>query len=176
MSFARTSPSLRVLLVLVAVSAVAAACTGLPAATPASTPATTPAPATGGAAPTTTPAPATEPVPTPLPSATPDRIIPRVSISPFPGDGASVPAPVLAAVVADAARRTGTAPADVTVVTAKGVTWPNGALGCPQPGFMYTQMVQPGYQVVVEAGGTRLDYRVGMSGAPQLCENPPGPG
>jgi len=172
MSIDRTSPSRRFLLVLVAVAAVAAACTGLPAATPAATPAA----ATGGAAPTTTPAPATEPVPTPMPSATPDRIIPRVSISPVPGDGAPVPPAVLAAVVADAARRTGTAPADITVVTAKSVTWPDGALGCPQPGFMYTQMVQPGYQVVVEAGGTRLDYRVGMSGAPQLCENPPGPG
>ena len=172
MSFARTSPSRRFLLVLVAVSAVAAACAGLPAATPAATP----APATGGAAPTTTPEPTTEPVPTPRPSATPDRNIPRVSISPVPGDGASVPAAVLAAVVADAARRTGTAPSDVTVVTARSVNWPDGALGCPQPGFMYTQMVEPGYQVVVESGGTRLDYRVGMGGAPQLCENPPGPG
>ena len=175
MSTARTLAPRRLLLALVAVSTAAVACTSLPAATPAS--------ATGGAGPTATPAPATpmvspatEPGPTPLPSATPVRIIPRVSISPVPGDGASVPAPILAAVVADAAGRTGVAPADITVVTAKSVTWPNGALGCPQPGFMYTQMVEPGYQVVVEAGGTRLDYRVGISGAPQLCENPPGPG
>jgi len=106
----------------------------------------------------------------------PSRTIPRVTFTPVPGDDGAVPDPVVAAVIADAAVLTGAAPAGITVVTATSVTWPNGALGCPQPGFAYTEMVEPGYRVVVKAAGTTLDYRVGAGGTPQLCTNPPGPG
>jgi hypothetical protein len=90
-----------------------------------------------------------------------------------PGDGTSVPQGILDAVLADAAARTGVPVADITVVEATSVTWPNGALGCPQPGMMYTEMIVPGYHVIVEAGGKQLDYRFGMNGTPSLCENPP---
>jgi hypothetical protein len=170
----RTATSRRLLLTFVAVSTAGAACTSLPAASQA--PATAGVQPTVTPAPVTTPAPTSNPAPTPFPSATPGRIIPRISISPAPGDPAAVPAPIIQAVVADAAGRTGSAIGDITVVTARGVTWPNGALGCPKPGSAYTDMVEPGYQVVVEAGATRLDYRIGAGGTPQLCENPPGPG
>ena len=93
-----------------------------------------------------------------------------------PGRRGAVPERIVAAVIADAAGRTGAAAPDITVLTATSVTWPNGALGCPQPGFAYTDMIVPGYRVVVEAAGTTLDYRIGAGGTPQLCENPPGPG
>jgi hypothetical protein len=87
-----------------------------------------------------------------------------------------VPQSVIDAAIADAATRVGADPAAVTVVTAEAVTWPDGALGCPEPGHMYTQMVTPGYHVVVDAGGTRLDYRAGRQGTVSLCANPRGPG
>jgi hypothetical protein len=93
-----------------------------------------------------------------------------------PGDSGSVPQSVIDAAIADAATRVGADPAAVTVVTAEAVTWPDGALGCPEPGHMYTQMVTPGYHVVVDAGGTRLDYRAGRQGTVSLCANPRGPG
>jgi hypothetical protein len=47
--------------------------------------------------------------------------------------------------------------------------WPDGSLGCPQPGMLYTQVLTPGYQVVVEAGGEEYDYRMGRTGTFRLC-------
>ena len=107
------------------------------------------------------------------PTATPDATTPLVSITPVPADVSGVPQGILDAVLEDAAARTGVAAGDITVLEAKAVTWPNGALGCPQPGMMYTEMIVPGYRVIVQAGGEELDYRVGSGGTPSLCENPP---
>ena len=58
-------------------------------------------------------------------------------------------------------------------MSAGAVTWPNGALGCPQPGFVYTERIEPGYQVVVDAGGRQLDYRVGSGGTPTFIATTP---
>lgn len=96
--------------------------------------------------------------------------------TPVPGDVTAIPQGILDAALADASARTGVVVGDITVLIAKAVTWPNGALGCPQPGMMYTEMIEPGYQVVVEATGQRLDYRMGSRGVPALCENPPASG
>jgi hypothetical protein len=168
----RHSPARPLLVVLVALAAVTGACTSGPAAQT-----TTPTkPITTPTVPTMTPAmPAATgaPEPTPISTAIPDPSGPLAPVSPVPGDGTSVPQGILDAVLADAAARTGAAVADITVVEATSVTWPNGALGCPQPGMMYTDMIVPGYHVIVEAGGRQLDYRFGMNGAPLLCENPP---
>lgn len=91
-----------------------------------------------------------------------------------PGVGQGVPPAVLQAAVADAAPRAGVDPGAVTVVSAEPVTFPNGGLGCPEPGMMYTDVLTPGYRVVVEAGGRQYDYRAGAKGgAVRWCENPP---
>ncbi|MDH5540406.1 MAG: hypothetical protein OEY03_13470 [Rhizobacter sp.] len=74
--------------------------------------------------------------------------------------------------LADAARRTGIAVAALKVASAEQVTWPDGSLGCPQPGVLYTQALVPGYRIRIEAGGAMLDYHAGLRGAPRLC--PPG--
>ena len=50
----------------------------------------------------------------------------------------------------------GREPAEVTVVSAESVTFPDGGLGCPEPEMLYTQVLTPGYHVVVEAGGQRV--------------------
>lgn len=49
--------------------------------------------------------------------------------------------------------------AEVTVVSGVAVIWPDRGLGCPLPGVNYPQVPVDGYQVVVDAGGQRLDYR-----------------
>lgn len=91
-----------------------------------------------------------------------------------PGVGQGVPPAVVQAAVADAATRAGVDPAAVTVVSAEAVTFPDGGLGCPEPGMLYTQVLTPGYRVVVEAGGRQFDYRVGArGGAVRWCEKPP---
>lgn len=62
---------------------------------------------------------------------------------------------------------------DVTgavVVVAEQVVWPDGSLGCPQPGAFYTQALVPGYKVVLELDGKRYDYRSGRGGTVKLCE------
>lgn len=84
-----------------------------------------------------------------------------------------VPDEILDAILAAAAERTGVAAAEIEVVEAEQVTWPDGSLGCPEPGQMYTQALVDGYQVVLDAGGEELDYRVGSGGSFRLCENGP---
>lgn len=138
------------------------------------------APGSGGAsvaaAPTAAGTTSSSPEVTPVPSPVPSRFIPRVSLPPAPVDPAAVPGAIVAAVLADASGRTGVAAAAITFLRAEATTWPSGALGCPEPGQMYTEALVPGYWLVVEAGGQRLDYRATESGAFKLCANPPGPG
>ena len=154
------------LLVAAVMALGAAACTG-GGATPAGPVASTAAPA----------APSTDV--TPAPDITQKPGVSRVPVlpgSPDPGDGEGVPPDVVQAAVDDAATRAGVDPSAVTVVSAESVTWPDGALGCPKPGSMYTQALTPGYRVVVEAGGVRYDYRSTQRGDVRWCEDPPGPG
>jgi hypothetical protein len=80
-----------------------------------------------------------------------------------------IPATHWAALLSDLATR-GVPTDGVEVVSARSVTWPSGALGCPKPGMVYTQMVTDGYQVVVRVGGKTYDYRFGMSATPRLCQ------
>jgi hypothetical protein len=138
---------------------------------------------TGGAAPTALPSPsaappATEPATEPgtEPAASdPGKVIPSLNPTVIPGEG--VPPEVVQQAVTDAATRAGVESSAVTVVSAAAVTWPNGAAGCPKMGFLYTDVVTPGYRVVVEAGGTTYDYRGSQrSGTINWCEKPLGPG
>ena len=88
------------------------------------------------------------------------------------GGGGGLPAAVIDPIVADAATRLGVDPSAVTVVDAHEETWSDGSLGCPEPGMMYTQALVDGYQVIVEANGTQLDYRGSTPGAFRVCEFP----
>ena len=81
-----------------------------------------------------------------------------------------MPDEILQAAIADAARQTGVDPSAITVTSAEPVVWPNGAMGCPEPGMMYTQALVPGYQIKLEAGGQTLDYHASESGTVKLCK------
>ena len=85
------------------------------------------------------------------------------------GEG-GVPSGFQEAVVVDAAGRLDVDETEVEIVDARSVDWPDGSLGCPQPGVLYTQVITPGYQVVVAAGGTTLDYRLDRRGAFRVCD------
>jgi hypothetical protein len=76
-----------------------------------------------------------------------------------------------AKVRADLAQRLGIPEGDVSVVAVKPVDWPDGSLGCPQPGFFYVQVVTPGYQIVLEARGQEYVYHTGLDSF-VLCEEP----
>jgi hypothetical protein len=60
---------------------------------------------------------------------------------------------MLPSLLEDAARRSGAAAADLRVVSVEDVMWPDGALGCPEPGRMYTQALVPGQRVRIAAPG-----------------------
>jgi hypothetical protein len=102
--------------------------------------------------------------------------------SPSPADGSSgkpgtsqhaaLPASIIDPIVAEAAARLGVDAAAVTIVEAEAQTFPDGSLGCPEPGMMYTQALVDGYQVIVEANGTQLDYRGSGPGQFRICANP----
>jgi hypothetical protein len=88
-----------------------------------------------------------------------------------------VPADDVEKLRAEVASKQGVAIADVKVLSAQAVNWPNGALGCPQPGRMYTQAIVPGYRVELEAGGKRFSYHASAKGSFKLCESRlPSPG
>jgi hypothetical protein len=72
---------------------------------------------------------------------------------------------------ADLAVRLQVDPTQIEVVSAERVTWPDGSLGCPQPGEFYTQALVDGFRVVLGTGGrTRVYvYHAGSDGAPFLC-------
>ena len=82
-----------------------------------------------------------------------------------------VPDDIIAAILADAAQRTGVDVGAIDVVSAESVTWNDGSLGCPEPGMLYTQALVDGSQVLLDADGEELDYRLGHGGSFLLCEN-----
>lgn len=108
------------------------------------------------------------------PSATPDRRSPDGSVLPSVPAGVDVPAEVLSALLADAAARTGADPATVAAVRGARVTWNDGSWGCPEPGVLYTQALVDGWQVIVEAGGQRIDYRAVAPDRFRVCKGLPG--
>ncbi len=86
---------------------------------------------------------------------------PLPSDFPLPSGAGQVPASVILPVLADASARTSVPPEEITIREAKLVTWPDGGLGCPEPGMVYPQVLVDGAQVVVVAGSRVIDYRIG---------------
>ena len=86
-----------------------------------------------------------------------------------------VPTAMLERVIADAASGAGVDQSDVEVVAAEAVTWPDGALGCPQPDQMYTQALVPGYRVILEIDDEELHFHAAESGEFAFCADPQPP-
>ena len=117
--------------------------------------------------------PSTGPPSTPPLSATPLPPASAPASSQLPGTAMDPTLPLVTDAVADLASHLDISPGDVTVVAAREVTWPDGSLGCPEPGMMYTQALVDGTLVVLEADGQRYEYHGGTPLV--LCENPKSP-
>ncbi|MFH5823783.1 hypothetical protein [Georgenia sp. AZ-5] len=87
---------------------------------------------------------------------------------------APVPETVAEAAVADLTARLGSGDAPVRVVLAQRETFPDGSLGCPRPGHLYTQALVDGYRVVLARGDREWLYTAGPDGVPHLCERDDG--
>lgn len=81
----------------------------------------------------------------------------------------------IAAAIDDAAASEGVDPADIEVILSERVTWPDGALGCPEPDMMYTQALVEGYRIILEVAGDEVAYHGADSHAPERCDDPEPP-
>lgn len=90
---------------------------------------------------------------------------------PTPAHSDPLPQAVRDALQADAMKRSGLSAAQLSFVSSEKVTWNDGALGCPQPGRMYTQALVPGFRVWIRAGERMLIYHASESGELVLCPN-----
>ncbi len=96
-----------------------------------------------------------------------------------PGDldsgGATItgeaPPQVVAELIERVADEASVDPSEVTVVASFAKTWTDGSLGCGEPGMVYTQREEAGYQVELAAAGESWDFRVRDGGQAILCDN-----
>jgi hypothetical protein len=99
-----------------------------------------------------------------LPAQVPDE--PRV---PVVGE---VPDSILSAARVDLAAKLDVAADSIAVRESAAVVWSDGSLGCPRPGQVYTQALEPGYRIILEYEGRQYDYRATERGYLLLCELP----
>jgi hypothetical protein len=78
----------------------------------------------------------------------------------LPGSNANPDAqPAVDAALHDAAAHLGVGQDQLRVDQVEPQQWPDSSLGCPQPGNMYSQIVTPGFLIVIStAGGRHLEY------------------
>jgi hypothetical protein len=78
--------------------------------------------------------------------------------------------PLVDQAVADLATRLKIDASKIDTISAQSVSWPDGGLGCPQPGMAYTQVMVDGSLIQLSANGTSYSYHSGGSRAPFLCQ------
>lgn len=61
------------------------------------------------------------------------------------------------------------ADAVIEVVSQEEVTWRDGSLGCPQPGWSYTQALVNGTRIVLRHDGILYEYHSGGRRRPFYC-------
>ena len=48
--------------------------------------------------------------------------------------------------------------------------WGDSSLGCPKPGIMYSQIVTPGFLILITGAGKQLEYHTDARGRVVLCQ------
>lgn len=123
--------------------------------------------------------PQAEPTPTALPAEIAEPISPISPVSPVeepkmaPSTAAVTPIPgseqALAAAITHLADQIGVPPAEIKLVSMEAVDWSDTSLGCPQEGYMYAQVITPGYLIVLEAQGKVYEYHTDQKTNVVLC-------
>jgi hypothetical protein len=70
---------------------------------------------------------------------------------------------------ADLATRLDISIDEIEIVSVEEVTWPDGALGCPEPDRMYTQALVNGSRILLRAAGIVHEYHSGRGDDPFYC-------
>ena len=92
--------------------------------------------------------------------------LPTPSSVPVPGEATAV----VDAAMTDAATHLSLSRDQLRVEQVEARQWPDSSLGCPQPGQLYSQIVTPGYLLVItSATGQRLEYHTDARSRVTLC-------
>ena len=54
---------------------------------------------------------------------------------------------------------------DFSLTSAEGVQWSDASLGCPEEGFMYAQVITPGYKLIFDLAGTSYPVHTNADGS-----------
>lgn len=76
---------------------------------------------------------------------------------------------MIQAAIKDLSRRLLTPEETIDVVETRSVEWPDGSIGCPEEGIVYTQATIQGTQVLLGSDGKIYDYHAGDDGEIFLC-------
>ena len=71
--------------------------------------------------------------------------------------------------VNDLAERLGVSASAISVLSVEEVVWPDAAIGCPQPGGVYAQVMTDGLKIVLGHEGAEYAYHRGDAIEPFLC-------
>ena len=63
------------------------------------------------------------------------------------------------------AAQLGILPEDVRIITAEKMDWQDGCLGISSPGQMCTEVITPGFRVILEANTVRYEYHTDVTGS-----------
>ncbi len=74
-------------------------------------------------------------------------------------------------VIDDLVQQKGVQREAVSVVSIEEIVWNDGSLGCPQPGYAYTQALVDGFYIVLQANGTEYYYHTNGTRYFVLCED-----
>lgn len=114
---------------------------------------------------------ATEPATIPAPTDTaPTTSAPGTTMSDENSPVDAVLEPLVTIARQDLAARLGVEESTIQIATVEWVVWPDGSLGCPQPGMVYTQVQVDGYRILLVTGETEYAYHGGGNRGPFLCE------
>jgi hypothetical protein len=70
----------------------------------------------------------------------------------------------------DLAQRLSTQVDQIELLEVAAVVWPDGGLGCPHPGVVYTQVPRDGLLIRLRVGKRTYHYHSGGGRSPFLCE------
>jgi hypothetical protein len=65
--------------------------------------------------------------------------------------------------------------AEISILKATGVIWPDSSLGCPLKGMFYTQVLTPGYLILLEFADKKYEYHADKGTNVIYCTNPTAP-
>ena len=88
---------------------------------------------------------------------------PRPTAGSTPTPASDAPAALTTRAVADLSKELGIPPANIKVASTAAMEWPDGGLGCPEPGMSYAQVITPGYRIVLQVGDMPYEYHAGAS-------------